>query len=311
MKFIISTLLLLLIVSTGFAQGFYYAYPKYDSVITFETGSLQHDSITIDTRFVNNKWQIGKPQKATFDTAFNSARAIVTDTVNTCVPGDTSVFYLRLPYYSIVNAQQAMYGFFAGLGFIHRLDIDSGSIAKVEQLYVHVNGVDSMWVDVIDTPYTDRQWDYCDTPDLRYSTTGWDTVTVFLLPKTFNFYDSRLDSSVLFRFTYISNDTSLTKDGWMIDDIWPNYYFAGSVSNIKEDLISIYPNPSRGEFYIKHEKRVECKGITVVNMLGKIVLQMEGLPADGNLKLNLPDGIYSLQYFTNEGVDTEQILIQH
>lgn len=310
MKYITSTFLLLFIVLNASAQGFYYAYPKYDSVITFETGSVQHDSITIDSRFVNNKWQIGKPQKTNFDTAFNSARAIVTDTVNTCVPGDTSVFYLRLPYYSIVNAQQTMYGFFAGLGFIHRLDIDSGSIAKVEQLYVNLNGIDSMWVDVIDTPYTDRQWDYCDTPDFSHSTTGWDTVTVFLLPKTFSSYDSRLDSSVLFRFTYISNDTSLTKDGWMIDDIWPNYYFAGNVRNIQQDLISIYPNPSTGNFYIKQKRSIECKGIAVVDVLGKTVLQISSLPADGNLKLDLPDGVYSLQYFTDKGVDTEQILIQ-
>ena len=43
----------------------------------------------------NNLWQIGKPQKAVFNSSHSSPNAIITDSINTYPPNDTSLFIAR------------------------------------------------------------------------------------------------------------------------------------------------------------------------------------------------------------------------
>ena len=87
---LIFTLIALLLCNTAYTQwGFFQ---------TFESpNDTFNDKFIIDTvNYPNNVWQIGKPQKTVFDSAYSYPNAIVTDTLNPYPVNDTSVFMIKV-----------------------------------------------------------------------------------------------------------------------------------------------------------------------------------------------------------------------
>src|SRR5215216_711891 len=111
----------------------------------------------------NCRWQVGKPQKQLFTSAFTAPNAIVTDTLQSVPANDTSIFYIKF----FRNKNQP--GHFFTLNFKYMLDGDSTDFGTVEI------SPDSgkTWINLItqDTVFDFGWWN--GKPVLNGSVSGW------------------------------------------------------------------------------------------------------------------------------------------
>ena len=219
--------------------------------LTFDpTDTLYQSHISIDTiNHHGNLWQIGSPHKSVFNSPYTAPNAIVTDTINAYPPNDTSVFYIKLP-------SSDPYGFFVDhLSFRYQLDIDSGSYGRVDVS----TDLGMSWTDI--TSLSGYYYS-SDTPQLNISTTGW---TLYNVDYFFPMVDS-----VFFRFTFISDSTTTTRNGWIIDDINYSYYFEDVPMLTNDKIFNIYPNPVTTSVTIT-STTIPIKHVEIINLLGQVV----------------------------------------
>ena len=186
--------------------------------------------------------------------------------------------------------------------FFYQLDIDSGDIARIDV------SLDNRlhWINVLDSLPFCFSWPWgMDTPSLTTSSAGW---TQFNL--RYDAIDCGLpDSFVYFRFTFISDSIDSVKDGWMIDEIGVSYVSEGISKLQNNNLISLYPNPSKGNIYIHPAKQYADTKITVYNTLGQEVYYTESPQPNGYLNLPLPNGTYTLKYAADDEYCVKRIVI--
>lgn len=73
-------------------------------------------------------------------------------------------------------------------------------------------------------------------------------------------------------------------------------------------MLSIYPNPTNGDLFIKNDTNTSCE-FTLINSLGAVVLVKTSYSMNEKLSLdNLPRGIYTLQLKTDNELLTKKIL---
>jgi len=300
---LIFTLIALLLCNTAYTQWIFEN--------TFESPkNLYNDRFIIDTaNYPNNIWQIGEPQKTIFNSAHSYPNAIITDTITPYPPNDTSVFYFKVVSYNPTSSPPHWYAL-VGFSFNFRLDIDSGEIAKVEI------STDSSthWVDLLaeDTTY-DIMW-INGKPDLSQSSNGWKYFDIQFLSwgnkiKSYPHYITR--DTTLVRFTFISDSTDTSKDGWMMDN-FRTYNVTENVETItNNNLISIYPNPAGDYIYIKANYNYYAKPeVVIYNLQGQEVYATKELPQSGYLHVNLPAGMYTLVYSTGTARAMKQLVIR-
>ena len=260
----------------------------------------------IDTNYHHNQWQIGKPSKTVFDSALSLPNAIVTDTLHPYAPSDTSVFIV----YHKLNSYY--YNFLMNFSF--KLDIDSGAIAKVE-----VSGDSGVnWINVM-TEDTTYQFHWGATkPRLDTSSHTWQTFQLGLNPwlnsspgGPYTFPHYRTSDSLLFRFTFISDSDTTTKDGWMMDNFYlQNIIFEGHVSSVKDDnMVNVYPVPSCGPIYLHAVRPSNKASVIVYNTKGQEVYKEPDIPSSGILNLPLPNGNYVLKYSSGDSYALKRITI--
>ena len=267
------------------------------NILTFDSGDVFYPTlISIDTtHYHRNIWQVGKPDKTVFTSAYSAPNAIITDTLNPYPVNDTSVFIAKIPGYYMDPTISPIHVF----SFEYQLDIDSGSIARVE--ISEDSG--AHWENIVDTLPTHYYWPIL-IPDLSHSTSGWTALTL-------NRDWSPASDTILFRFTFISDSTFANKDGWIIDNIFCFYQWEGIPQVQNNNLITIGPNPSGGDVYI-HTIGQAARGGSVVidNMLGEEVYKAGTLPPGGHIHLSLPGGIYFLKYYTPWAYTIKRIMIE-
>lgn len=251
----------------------------------------------------HNLWQIGKPQKTVFDSALSVPNAIVTDTLNPYPPNDTSIFYLQ---------QRGSYGGIASISFYYQLDIDSLSVARVD-----ISGDMGLnWIDPIkeDTTYMFSWW--ISKPRLDTSTAGWQRFCLNMDswshaypggPWSFPHY--RTSDTLLYRFTFISGDSSVTRDGWMMDNFVCENTLTVGIDNILSISSNISPNPCTGSIRLYPDfKMAPGDHIAVYNMQGQEVYNTQ--PLEGQtINLPLPQGVYTVRYYGSFGVATDRLVI--
>src|SRR6266478_1466792 len=76
------------------------------------------EPVYIDTTLSGNIWQIGRPQKVFFDSAFTRPNAIVTDTINYYPKNNVSEFILKTPTFLLCCGGVIM-------RFFHKYDTDT------------------------------------------------------------------------------------------------------------------------------------------------------------------------------------------
>lgn len=273
------------------------------TTINFDGDTCYKQVLIIDTvNYKHNVWQIGKPNKTVFTSAFTSPNAIVTDTIHQFPQADTSVFLLRLPCWRYFNG--AWWPMLT-LQFYHSLDIDTGIRVAIEVTSDTLHN----WVNVKnDTLPYDFYFEF-PVPNLDSSTPGGQ-LTTLTRPLAAMFAGRKYYDTMLFRFTIISDSGVHNKDGWMLDGFWIEYY-AESVPLLQNPtLITLYPNPSHGNIYIHSDKPHKDAMITIHNIQGQQVYSGVSL-AGGYLNLQLPNGIYTLRYSDEEEYCVKQIVIQN
>ncbi len=261
----------------------------------------------IDSSNAQNKWQIGKPQKAVFDSAYSPDNAIVTDTVNTYPGHDTSVFTI-LHSYMFSNIMFS-------LTFYYKLDKDAGSIARVE-----ISGDDGLnWIDPMTEDTTYMFYWGGPKPRLDTSVHSW---TKFQLnmedwanawpggPLVFPHY--RTSDTVMFRFTFASGNVVIPKDGWILDNFTVEDAIGeGYVAQVRQDdILHIYPNPCGGKLYLQDAGKNEGDAqLKIYSIDGREVYRASCEPNGGYTTLPLPNGMYILRYERGDRYAIKRLVI--
>lgn len=302
---LIFTIMTLLLCNTAYTQwGFFQ---------TFESpNDTFNDKFIIDTvNYPNNVWQIGKPQKTVFDSAYSYPNAIVTDTLNPYPVNDTSVFMIKVV--SHYSSGSSSWFVFVGLQFNYQLDLDSGEIAKIEIL----TDSGTHWVNVLDEDTTyDIQFGHA-KPDFSKSTNGWQLVNIYFddwAERGQNYPHqiwSQQNDTTYIRFTFISDSIQTNKDGWILDNIFINNLTRSIETVTNNSLISIYPNPAGDYIYIMTNYNYYSKPeVVIYNLQGQEVYATKELPKSGYLHVNLPAGMYTLVYSTGTERAVKQLVIR-
>ena len=278
------------------------AQPAYDTV-SFESPSTK---IVIDSTG-GNLWQIGRPQKLFFDTAHSGLNVIVTDTLNSYPPNDTSsfIYIIRNPF-----TQTCL----TCMEFWHKYDMDT--LADKGLIDASYDGGNS-WIIVKDTFiqhfssnffwYYDYHASTGNTTPHPLTTTGksdgW-ILSAFcwqwFLPVSQDTIIANPDS-LLVRFTFISDSIADNKEGWMIDDILTTSGGLEICSGTKESSldwrVTIYPNPFSTETILETEEPFQNVTLTMYNSLGQKVQQLKNVSGTSVVlqRDNLPGGLYFLQ----------------
>lgn len=293
--------ILLIIISISIFQTGYGQFG--DNLIDFED-TISFDMLNID--FVanpSNIWQIGRPQKAIFNSAYSFPNAIVTDTLSFYPVNDTSSFIIQ---------HYADNGFTfphtAGISFLYKMNSDSIVDYGIIEFSPN-NG--TTWInlceDTVDIPgYLDNNFPI---GRLSGNTNGW---SGFDLSLNFmgSYFGIENGDTILYRFTYISDNIQNNKEGWMIDNI-RLYDWAESIgeNNISTDRIKIYPNPTSDILTIENNDKQHSQiEIFIYDESGQIAL-MEKFKINDKVHVNLSglkSGIYIYEIIYVDNLNTNK-----
>lgn len=280
------------------------------------------DMISISTD-EGNLWQIGKPQKILFDSAYSPEWAIVTDTIANYPVGNHSWFQIGVP----VQYMDPIL-----LSFTHRIDSDDNRDGGYVEISTDTGATwTNLILDSIDGggwPYitSDNFYDVLDTlyngePGFSGTSADWITSQFQWIwwfpvkPGGENVVLSEPTDSVLFRFHFISDSTDSEKEGWMIDNITVSRIsLSPGVYGISPDDIglSLNPNPARNKVTVRFDNPRQFRHtISITTMAGNLVQKFEDVRSDRLWieRNNLPAGVYLLTIISEKGASAHAKLI--
>ena len=278
-----------LMLNNSFAQNGEFNFDRY--IYGNAESWLEIDSIST--------WQIGKPNKKLFNTAHSVPNVIVTDTVNPYSVSDTSRFLIKY-----ISYPQSDFGH----RYTHQINgefwVQSDTLNDYGTLeYSPNNG--KVWINLLtDTIYNGYYSFYSDTPAFSGNSFGWKSFSIELEDVDRSFSVKNGDT-VLYRFSFISDNKLDSLDGLMFDNI--EVHDIGQSVNENERSIDskAYPNPCKDELVLEFENESHSPSeLYIYNQLGHEVLYKSGLTAN-KLKLNTkeyPRGIYYGYLRSKEGV---------
>ena len=274
--------------------------------------SINHLSFVNKTNH-KNIWQLGAPNKKIFTSTFSKQNVIVTDTINSYPVNDTSVF--------IITNVGCMEGFdWPHTVSLHgRYYVDSDTLkdyGKIE--FSPDNG--KKWIDLlndsilIDTLY-DHYWcwdtfGYNDNPVLTGDSKGWKDFDVELAMLG-HFYGVRMGDTVQYRFTFISDSIQTNKDGLMYDDFYFMDYAEGIDDIPTGNTVSIYPNPSSDQLFIRTNREIVKQSVQIIDCTGRVVFTDMNFTKNAIHVGQLNNGIYVLKYGDGNNFATKIFIVQH
>ncbi len=224
MKHIIIIALFLFLVKQGFGQFGYF-------LLNFEDSDPYHEVIIDYNSNPSNIWVIGDPDKPTFDSAKSLPNCIFTGDIDFYPPNDTSSFYIM----HIADQGYEM-PHTCGIDFDYKIESDSLKDFGMIDLSLD-NG--KTWFDF----FEDERIGF-DRPILTGNIPNWTYANLFLHELPY-FYDIEYGDTIIYRFTFISDEVDNELQGWMIDNIIIYDEAEGittqSLGNINAVL---FPNPS-------------------------------------------------------------------
>lgn len=265
----------------------------------------------------NNIWQLGKPNKVFFDSAYSGTYAVITDTINPYPASNHSYFDIQIvSNTSSPNGNRIV-------GFKHQFETDSlkdGGFIEAS----YDNG--KTWINAINQhpdyrPIMFRTENFYSNKDTLlngkigfsgkskgwiYSRIQW----IWVMPR------KKIPDTIILRFNFISDSIQTNKAGWMIDDLMISRVDQGSsVNSILEHVpyFEITPNP------MNDKSRIQIIGnsginytVSVLNILGQTVKNIEIINEEALLSNeNLKQGIYFVQ-LKNESqiIATKKIVVE-
>ena len=238
-KFILSNFLIFIVIG-GFTQ-----FPHH---INFDD-SVNLFRIYIDSTLPDNIWQIGQPDKTIFTSAHSFPNAIVTGLHNPYPADNTSIFYLGTPGDFGNKFHAAM------LYFYYKMDSDTiNDFGKIEISTDHGN----TWANIFSNNNFFQIMDSSDnvvnssgngdTVVFTGTTKGWYNIWSYFGLPNYGF------DSIIYRFTFHSDNVIENRDGWMIDDI--SFIDYWEKIGDKNTSYSFYPNPAQDMINIRSKNQI-------------------------------------------------------
>lgn len=107
---------------------------------------------------------------------------------------------------------------------------------------------------------------------------------------------------------------AIVYEGNCASDISPKFNFASTgIEDLKGNNIKIFPNPSKGNFYIQLEKPLQNSVIYIYDFLGKNIHQQNIKNTQTVLEINpneLKTGIYLIEIKSDSGIWKEKIVVE-
>lgn len=269
-----------------------------------------------------NLWQVGKPHKTFFDSAYTLPFAMVTDTLNNYPISNYSYFDLYIGDFSLEGYYVDIF-----IDFWHKIDTDT----LKDGGFITVSWDKGLtWMNIInDTVYngekpgntslgipnlysTDNilfngEYGFSGhTNDWKHTTLGW-----WIPPMKKSFPPD----TMIIRFNFISDSIDNPKEGWMIDNIRLFSIDMGSgVTDInsKSNILSVFPNPYVTTTEISLDKTYENVDLSVFNLQGEIIKKKTYRNCS---KMNLDrteieNGLYFLQITLDKKIiETKKIIM--
>jgi hypothetical protein len=275
MKKIFLVINLLFVVIGGFTQ-----FPNH---INFDD-SVNLFRIHIDSTLPDNIWQIGQPDKTIFTSSHSIPNAIVTGLHNPYPANNTSIFYLGTGGDFGNKFHAAM------LYFYYKMDSDTlNDFGKIELSPDHGN----TWVNIFSNnnfyQITDSLGNVVnstgsgDTVVFSGTTKGW-----YYLWSMFGLPNYGFDS-IIYRFTFHSDNGIENRDGWMIDD----FTFGDAWENVvnQNTSYSFYPNPAQDIINIRSKNQITY--FEIRNVMGNLIYNDNKTENDFSINImGLKPGMY-------------------
>jgi hypothetical protein len=193
-----------------------------------------------------------------FNTAYSIPNAILTDTLSPYPTNDSSVFFIKNP----VNE-----GDIWGISIMHgRYQVQTDSLNDFGKMEFSVDGGQN-WIDLLaENEYSSSYNWWTFQPVLTGNSGGWKYFEVFL-SDIGSVFDLEIGDTIIYRFSFISDDIADNMDGIMFD----NLCFSSFVEGISEQRFvplksKIFPNPSKDNFTVEFENpRKQLFHIAVYN----------------------------------------------
>jgi hypothetical protein len=290
-----------------------FSQPVFTDTITFEKkGRL----VRIDNSQPNNIWQIGKPQKIFFDSAYSKPKAIVTDTINPYPINNLSSFQL------VMKQQWFGSGGVPYLQFRHKFDTDS--LRDGGYIETSYDG-GATWINAANNS---------DIYGMGIHDTILGGIHAFTGKSSNGWYDSQIGwfgwcwglgqppaiipDSIIVRFTFKSDNIQTNKEGWMIDNIMVGLYWCPiDVHEIYSyNNFNVFPNPFSTSAIIKiNDSNLNLKNerMKVYNVLTEEVFPIITPNSEGFIirRGNLTSGVYFYKvYSENNILGTGKLMIE-
>lgn len=261
------------------------AQPPAPLILNFDTPSAAY---SIDT-LASNVWQVGKPQKFFFDSAYTFPRAMVTDTINPYPVNNVSEFTVISPTY------MPNYGGIE-MSLLHKYDTDDSTDGGTIQVSYDRG---ASWVNVINDPYLLPTASYNLYPSQSIVSSlseagfsghsnGWQSLTVR--------WNYPAADTMWIKFRFASDNTQTNKEGWMIDDLTLHYDLGIGINESSLPFDSFYPNPATDQLVIKTGHSVNGKTYSIYDVTGKLI--QTGMIIGPSTKIStssLQNGLYLMR----------------
>jgi len=293
MKRIIFSGLFLILIFTGLNGQTIVAYGDLDYEDTIDFSS-PNNWITINNPDINI-WEIGKPNKLYFNSAYNGVKVILTDSTNFYSDSCNDYFYMSIPWLENHWGEGI-------LSFYHKFDTDTlvdGGVIEVS----YDNG--NSWINYLDDSHhmanqfiglyedTIRGGAY----GFSGKSNGWQYVELYWfwigLTKT-----TTLDyDNTIIRFRFLSDENNTNKEGWMIDDIvFRGYFITGAIDITSKIQMKVFPVPSNGIINIDANNEKSMKlNFAIYELSGKLIKRYQIINNQVNISdINSGEYIYSI-----------------
>jgi len=302
---------------------FYYTNFENNKVEGYEgflTDSINH--WIIDTSNHENIWQIGKPDKMFFDSAWSSPTAIVTDTIKHYPVNNHSTFQINLkkPWYFSYR-----YWSEVTLNFFHKFDIDT--LHDGGYIDVSYDGGKTFTNIIDDNYYNVRLSDnlnlFGDTitggihaisgnskNNIHADKNGWIYSQIAFFWEEENW--DKIDSMII-RFNFVSDSIDNSKEGWLIDDIFliVNDFYSIGINNNRanNNKLTVFPNPAVNFITVKSPETIES--LEIYSLEGMLVYNRHIHSKNKNINIEtIPKGLYLIKVKCNTNIYTAKIIKQ-
>lgn len=293
MKKIILSVSLVIIAATSFGQMYWN--------LTFDD-TTNINRILFDTSSnPNNIWQKGHPNKTVFISAKSSPNVVVTDTINSYPTNDTSSFTI---IHVGSSGWQVNYPAIFVDGWYY---VNSDTLTDYG--YIEFSSDHGITWFRADSP-TNHGCCFSgseELPTFSGNSFGWKHFHYCLcthIPVT-------IGDTVLYRFTFISDNVQTNKDGLMFDDLHFEDWTEGIDEIQNDNLITISPNPTSGELTIGRTKSSNKQTVQIFNFLGQILYDNSNFIGEKIDTRNLFDGMYLLKYSNTKYFSMKKFVVHH